>query len=92
MKKADLIAKVHDMLGTTKAEAERVVNGIFDAIAAELAQGGQVDVAGFGKFEARKRAARTARNPRTGEAVPVPATTVPKFKASKTLKDTVAGK
>ena len=92
MKKADLVEHVNGILGTTKAEAERVVNGIFDAVAGELAKGGQVDVAGFGTFEARARAARKARNPRTGESVDVPATTVPKFKASKTLKDTVAGK
>jgi DNA-binding protein HU-beta len=92
MKKADLAQLVQDELQGTRAQAERLVQMLFDAIAGELAKGGTVDVAGFGKFEARARAARTARNPRTGETVQVAATTVPKFKASKTLKDTVAGK
>ena len=92
MKKADLPQMVQDELQGTRAQAERLVQMLFDAIAGELAKGGTVDVAGFGKFEARARAAREARNPRTGETVQVAATTVPKFKASKTLKDTVAGK
>ena len=92
MKKADLAQMVQDELQGTRAQAERLVQMLFDAIAGELAKGGTVDVAGFGKFEARARAAREARNPRTGETVQVAATTVPKFKASKTLKDTVAGK
>jgi len=92
MKKADLAQMVQDELQGTRAQAERLVQMLFDAVAGELAKGGTVDVAGFGKFEARARAAREARNPRTGETVQVAATTVPKFKASKTLKDTVAGK
>jgi len=92
MKKADLAQMVQDELQGTRAQAERLVQMLFDAVAGELAKGGTVDIAGFGKFEARARAAREARNPRTGEAVQVAATTVPKFKASKTLKDTVAGK
>lgn len=92
MKKADLIEKVQNVLGGTKADAERAVDSVFDGITDELKKGGSVDVASFGKFEAKKRAARQARNPRTGESVQVPATTVPKFRASKTLKDTVAGK
>lgn len=92
MKKADLAQKVQDELQGTRAQAERVVQMIFDLITGELAKGGQVDVAGFGKFEAKKRAARDARNPRTGATVKVAATMVPKFKASKTLKDSVAHK
>lgn len=92
MKKADLIAMVADMTGSTKVMAQQVVEGIFDTIAGEMAKGGKVDIAGFGKFEGNMRAARTARNPRTGESVNVPATRVAKFKAAKALKDTVAGK
>jgi DNA-binding protein HU-beta len=92
MKKADLIAMVADMAGSTKVLAQQIVEGMFDAIAAEMAKGGTVDIAGFGKFEGKMRDARTARNPRTGEAVQVPATRVAKFKAAKGLKDTVAGK
>ena len=56
-----------------------------------MAQGNDVDIAGFGKFSGNMRAARTARNPRTGEAVAVPAMRVPKFKAGKALKDKVRG-
>ncbi|MBP6925663.1 MAG: HU family DNA-binding protein [Candidatus Pacebacteria bacterium] len=92
MKKADLAQKVQDELQGTRAQAERIVQMMFDAIAGELSKGGVADIAGFGKFEAKKRAAREARNPRTGATVKVAATMVPKFKASKTLKDAVAGK
>ena len=92
MKKADLIAMVAEMTGSTKVMAGQVVEGIFGAIAGEMAKGEKVDIAGFGKFEGNMRAARTARNPRTGESVNVPATRVAKFKAAKALKDTVAGK
>ena len=91
MKKADLIAMVADMTGGTKVMAQQVVEGLFDAMAGEMAKGGKVDSAGFGKFEGAMRAARTARNPRTGETVNVAAKRVPKFKAAKGLKDTVAG-
>lgn len=91
MKKQDLINMVADMTGGTKTQADDIVNGLFDAIANEMAKGGTVDVAGFGKFEGKMRNARTARNPRTGETVDVPAQRVPKFKAGKKLKDTVKG-
>lgn len=91
MKKQDLINMVADMTGGTKTQADDIVNGIFDAIAAEMAKGGSVDVAGFGKFEGKMRNEREARNPRTGETVKVPAQRVPKFKAGKKLKDTVKG-
>lgn len=91
MKKQDLINMVADMTGGTKTQADDIVNGLFDAIADEMAKGGTVDVAGFGKFEGKMRNARTARNPRTGETVEVPAQRVPKFKAGKKLKDTVKG-
>ncbi len=91
MKKQDLANMVHDMIGGTKTQSDSVIKSIFDAIAGEMAKGGTVDIAGFGKFEGAMRDARTARNPRTGEMVPVPAKRVPKFKAGKALKDTVAG-
>ncbi|MAQ76987.1 DNA-binding protein [Candidatus Campbellbacteria bacterium] len=91
MKKTDLVEMVHDMVGGTKTQAEAVIKGIFDAMAEEMAKGGTVDIAGFGKFEGKMRNARTARNPRTGEPVEVPAQRVPKFKAAKGLKDTVKG-
>ncbi len=89
MNKASLVEKIHEILGGTKVQAEEVVNTIFDSIAGSLKKGDDVSIAGFGIFSAKERAARTARNPRTGEAVNVPAMRVPKFKASKTLKDMV---
>lgn len=93
MKKADLIKLVHEMLGGTKVQATQVFEAIFDAMGAEMAKGGTVDVSGFGKFVGKDRPARTARNPKTGETVKVPKTRVPKFRASKPLKELVeAGK
>ena len=89
MNKADIISKVHEVLGTTKAEAERAVDTVFSSIEGEMKSGGSVSVAGFGIFEAKLRAKREARNPRTGETVTVPAMRVPKFRAAKALKDAV---
>jgi DNA-binding protein HU-beta len=89
MNKADIIAKVHEVLGSTKADAERAVDTVFGSIEATLKDGNSVSVAGFGIFEAKVRAAREARNPRTGETVKVAATRVPKFRAAKALKDAV---
>jgi len=89
MNKADIINKVHEVLGTTKADAERAVETVFGSIETAMKDGVQVSVAGFGIFEAKMRAAREARNPRTGETVPVPAMKVPKFRAAKGLKDSV---
>jgi len=89
MNKASLVEKVQDVLGGTKADAERAVDALFDSIVSELKTGGEVSVAGFGIFSIKARAARTARNPRTGEPVQVPAMNVPKFRAAKALKDSV---
>ena len=89
MNKADIINQVHEVLGTTKAEAERAVDTVFSTIESAMKDGTQVSVAGFGIFEAKMRAARDARNPRTGETVKVAAMRVPKFRAAKGLKDAV---
>ena len=89
MNKASLVEKFQGVLGGTKADAERAVEALFEAVVSELKKGGEVSVAGFGIFSIKKRAARTARNPRTGEAVKVPAMNVPKFRPAKALKDTV---
>jgi DNA-binding protein HU-beta len=91
MKKQDLSNMVNEMIGGTKTQSDAVVQGIFNAMAEEMAKGGVVDIAGFGKFEGAMRDARDARNPRTGETVRVAAKRVPKFKAGKALKDTVKG-
>lgn len=89
MNKASLVEKVQAVLGGTKADAERAVDTVFDSITDAMKGGQEVSVAGFGIFAAKKRAARTARNPRTGETVKVPEMNVPKFRAAKALKDAV---
>lgn len=89
MNKSSLVEKVHEVLGGTKVQAEQVVETLFGTITDALAKGEEVSVAGFGIFSSKARAARTARNPRTGEPVNVPAMNVPKFKAAKALKDAV---
>jgi len=85
--KMDLVDKVHSTLGTTKADAERAVEAIIDTITACLKNGEEVSIAGLGIFEAKTRAGRTGRNPRTGATIQIKAMKVPKFRASKTLKD-----
>jgi DNA-binding protein HU-beta len=89
MNKADIISKVHEVLGTTKADAERAVECMIDSISASLKRGDEVSVAGLGIFSAKMRPARQGRNPRTGESIEVPAMRVPKFRAAKALKDAV---
>lgn len=89
MNKAALVEKVNEVLGTTKVQAEQIVDTVFDSIIATLQKGDEVSIAGFGIFSAKQRAARTARNPRTGEMVKVAAMKVAKFRAAKALKDAV---
>ena len=89
MNKSDLADVVLNKIGGTKKAADDAVESVFDAIAGSLKKGEEVSVAGCGVFVAKKRAAREARNPRTGEKVHVPATTVPKFRAGKGLKEAV---
>ena len=89
MNKADLASAIHAKIGGTKVQAEEVVELMIDSITSTLKKGGEVSLAGLGIFSAKTRAARTARNPRTGEAVQVPAMKVPKFRAAKALKDAV---
>jgi len=89
MNKQALVDAVHDKLGGTKTAAESVVDTLLDSIVNALKGGDTVSIAGFGIFSVKDRAARTARNPRTGATVDVPATKVPKFRAAKALKDAV---
>ena len=89
MNKQDIIAQVHDVLGGTKADAERTVETVVDSIVSGLKKGDEVSIAGLGIFTAKMRPARTGRNPRTGESIQIPAMRVPKFRASKALKDAV---
>ena len=90
MNKTELVAAVAESAGLTKKDAERVINATVDAITASLVKGAKVQISGFGSFEIKERDARIGRNPHTKEAIEIPATRVPAFKASKALKDNVA--
>ena len=91
MNKTELVAVVAEKSGLTKKDAERVVSATFETITAQMMKGEKVQISGFGIFEVKERQARVGRNPRTKEAIEIPASKVPAFKASKTLKDTVLG-
>ena len=90
MNKTELIALVAQSAGLTKKDAERVLNAAFDSMTEALVKGEKVQLSGFGTFEVKEREARIGRNPHTKEAIEIPATKVPVFKASKALKDNVA--
>ena len=87
MNKTELIAVVAEKSGITKKDAERVVSATFETITAQMKKGEKVQISGFGIFEVMEREARVGRNPRTKEAIQIPASKAPAFKASKTLKD-----
>ena len=89
MNKVGIVDKVHEVLGSTKADAERAVDAMIGCIVDSLKKGDEVSIAGLGIFSAKMRKARTARNPRTGASIQVPAMRVPKFRAAKALKDAV---
>ena len=89
MNKADLINHVADSAGLTKASAASAVEAVFGGIAGALKGGNSVSLVGFGTFSVAQRAARTARNPRTGATINVGPSKSPKFKAGKGLKDAV---
>jgi DNA-binding protein HU-beta len=89
--KAELIDALAVRLGDKKT-ATSALEALLDEIQRTVAKGGKISLAGFGVFEKRARAARTARNPRTGEAVKVKKTNVPAFRAGQGFKDVVAGK
>lgn len=89
MNKAAIVEAVHGKLGGTKVQAEEVVDTVIDSIVHTLKKGGEVSVAGLGIFSTKTRAARQARNPRTGETISVPSMRVPKFRPAKALKEAV---
>ncbi len=89
MNKQDLISSVADSSGLSKSDASRAVESVFDSISGELGRGGEVRLVGFGTFSTSQRKASTGRNPRTGETMQIKASTQPKFKAGKGLKDSV---
>ncbi|MEA4912246.1 MAG: HU family DNA-binding protein [Oscillospiraceae bacterium] len=90
MTKAELVSAVAEKVGTTKKEADAMVETMFDAITEAIKKGEKVQIAGFGTFVAKDRAERTCINPSTKEKVKVAATRVPKFTPGKALKDAVA--
>ena len=89
MNKNDLIANVAETAELSKADATKAVDAVFDTITGTLKGGGDVRLVGFGTFSVVKRKASEGRNPRTGEAIKIPASNQPKFKADKGLKDAV---
>jgi DNA-binding protein HU-beta len=89
MNKAELIDAVAGSANLSKADAGRAVDALVDAVASSLKRGQQVSIVGFGTFSVKHRAARSGRNPRTGETIQIAASNVPGFKAGKALKDAV---
>ena len=89
MNKTELIAAVAEKAEISKKDAEKAVKAFTDVVSEELVNGGKIQLVGFGTFEVAERAARTGKNPQTGEAIKIPASKAPKFKAGKALKDVV---
>ncbi len=89
MNKADLINALAAKNEISKKDAEKAVNGVLDLIAEALKAGDKVQIMGFGAFEVKERAARTGKNPATGETIKIAASKAVVFKAGKALKDSV---
>jgi DNA-binding protein HU-beta len=87
--KSELIDAVAAAADISKAKAAQAVDGVTAAVTGALSKGDQVTLVGFGTFSVRERAARTGRNPRTGEEIKIAAAKIPAFKAGKALKDAV---
>ena len=89
MNKSDFVNAVADKAELSKADAGRAIDAMIEVVKKALKKGDTVTLVGFGTFQVRKRAARTGRNPRTGENIKIKASKVPGFKAGKALKDAV---
>ena len=89
MNKTKLVAAIAEKAGLSKKDAEGAVKAFTDTVAEQLKAGEKIQLVGFGTFEVAERAARTGKNPQTGEAIKIPASKAPKFKAGKALKDVV---
>ncbi|MFD1427285.1 DNA-binding protein HU-beta [Kroppenstedtia sanguinis] len=89
MNKTELIEQVAESTGKTKKESANLVDAVLDSIAEALQKGEKVSLIGFGNFEVRERAARTGRNPQTGEPIEIGASKIPAFKPGKQLKEAV---
>ena len=91
MNKTELIDAIAKKADLSKKESEAALNALTEIIGKSLKKGDKVALLGFGTFEVGKRAARTGRNPQTGDTIKIPAAKIPKFKAGKGLKDLVNG-
>lgn len=89
MNKAELVAAMADKSELSKKDADAALKAFTDVVAEELKKGEKIQLVGFGTFEVSERAARTGRNPQTGEEMTIPASKAPRFKAGKALKDLV---
>lgn len=89
MNKTQLVEAIADRLQTSKNSANDALNAMLDVITVQVAAGEKIVIAGFGSFEPRHRPARTARNPRTGDPIEVPASIAPAFKPGAAFKDAV---
>jgi DNA-binding protein HU-beta len=92
MNKSELIEATAKAADISKAAAERALSAMIDAVVKSVSKGDNVTLVGFGTFKSAKRAARNGKNPKTGEALKIAATTVPKFSAGTGFKAAVAGK
>jgi integration host factor beta subunit len=90
MTKADLVDEIAQITGLTKKDVAQTVDEFLEGVCRALIQGKHIEIRGFGTFKVKQRKPRIARNPRTGDQVPVPERKVPVFKVSKELKDKVA--
>ncbi|MFB2768571.1 HU family DNA-binding protein [Pelatocladus sp. BLCC-F211] len=90
MNKGELVDAIASQVSVTKKQAEAVLNAFIDTITENVADGNKVVLVGFGTFERRERKERMGRNPKSGEEMLIPATTVPAFSAGKVFKEKVA--
>ena len=89
MNKAELIAAMSEKTELSRKDAEKALKAFTDVVTEELKKGEKIQLVGFGTFEVSERAARTGRNPQSGEEMEIPASKAPKFKAGKALKDMI---
>ncbi len=89
MKKSDLVEAISAKTGVAKAQAQTIIEDVFELMADALTKGEKIDLRGFGTFSTRDSAARTGRNPQTGDTIQIPARRVPGFKPGKELRDRV---
>ena len=87
MNKVTRVAKIAEKSGLSKKQAEQALGAFIDSVTEALKEGDKVQLMGFGTFEVKERAARTGRNPSTGETIEIPASKTPTFKAGKGLRD-----